>query len=157
MRLWFLILLFIGFSNSYAVEGEVQEKEMKAFYTDLCTGYPEGTRKEPNLWAHCCIKHDLAYWVAGTRDQRKLADKNLRSCVTEAAGKFQGNLMYYGIVVGHASPIKAKTAWGWAWDKKERKKFAPLTEEQKEEALQKIYQSEVEPYLIEEFLSEFPL
>ena len=146
------ILFNLFHTGLYAAENL---PEIKPFHTDYCTGYPEGTREEPMLWANCCIKHDLAYYVSGTRKDRRKADKLLRSCVEKVSTKTRANIMYTGIVLGHLSPIKAKTAWGWAWKNFERKSFDELSDEQKQEALHAIYQSDVELYLIDEFLKEF--
>jgi hypothetical protein len=89
--------------------------ELKPFYTDLCTFFPEGTRLEPRLWEDCCVQHDLVYWAGGSKAQQKQSDKELKQCVTDKAGKMWGNLMYRGVRMGHLSPIKSKMKWGHGW------------------------------------------
>jgi hypothetical protein len=89
--------------------------ELKPFYTDLCTFFPEGTRLEPKLWEECCVQHDLVYWAGGSKDQQNLSDKELKQCVTNKAGKMWGNLMYRGVRMGHLSPIKSEMKWGHGW------------------------------------------
>ncbi|MBT3585080.1 MAG: hypothetical protein HN509_09240 [Halobacteriovoraceae bacterium] len=156
--LLFLTAFFVMSSIAHASD-QVQASEivLSTFSSDLCTGYPEGTKKEPMLWAHCCIKHDLAYWVAGTRKVRKEVDKRLKSCVTEVAGKARGRLMYTGIRLGHLSPIKHPSHWGHAWPKKHRKTYAPLTEQQKAIALQQIYNAEIKREYIDQVVKELKL
>lgn len=93
----------------------------RPFRSDLCTGYPEGTRKEPLLWASCCKMHDLYFWAGGTRIQRKNADQDLYSCVQAKAGEFQARLIYLGVTAGSFSPWKLEgKQWGNAWGDKVR-------------------------------------
>lgn len=131
--------------NSYASGNHIAP-----FQTDYCTGAPEGTLHRPNLWRDCCIKHDMAYYVAGTKKQQDLADKRLYQCVADAAGKFYGTIIYRGVRFGHISPIKSKTRWGWAW--KDRPYFQTLTQEQVDMALSELEKSDTDPKLIEEFI-----
>jgi hypothetical protein len=128
------------------------QTEFKSFKTDLCTSYPEGTRQSPMLWAHCCIKHDMAYWVAGDRVDLKRADLALKECVTEVAGAFQGNLMYQGIRAGHYFPIKSRYRWGWAWPKN-RRRYTPLSQPELDLVLSVIYDQEgIDPEILEDFI-----
>lgn len=100
-----------------------------SFSTDLCTGFPEGTRREPNLWAHCCVEHDLHYWAGGTRRMRRIADIQLRVCVKRTGAVSQAKLMYAGVRAGHLSPVKfPQYQWGNAW--KMNGDFRPLTHEE---------------------------
>ena len=96
--------------------------EVPGFTTDMCTGYGEGTREEPLLWAECCKTHDLYFWAGGTRYHRKLADKALKACVKEKGGGIHAKLIYLGVRIGGFSPIKIKgKQWGNAWGRKVRK------------------------------------
>jgi hypothetical protein len=132
----------------------IQASKLKQFDTDLCTFYREGTRSQPMLWANCCIKHDMAYWMAGARENRKNADLRLKSCVAKVAGDSQAQLMYRAVRLGRLSPIRSKWGWGWPWEKGLRKRYEPLTKEQRELAVQLIQEADVDPQLIEDFLSE---
>lgn len=142
-----LILNFRTFANSDSAVDEIAP-----FMTDFCTDFPEGTLHRPNLWKNCCIKHDMAYWVAGSKKQRKQADWRLHQCVEEVGGKFYASLIYRGVLLGHHSPIKSKTRWGWAW--KDRPYFQPLTSAQIDLALTKLEHSNANPHLIDEFIQE---
>jgi hypothetical protein len=150
----FTLIFFL--LNLLCFAGQSAEKEnsimLKNFKTDLCTSYPEGTRKEPRLWAHCCILHDMSYWVAGNKKDLKRADIFLKECVTKVAGAFQGSLMYLGIRAGHAFPIKSKYRWGWAWQKS-RKRYARLSKLERDYVLSIIYdQGDISPDLLDEFI-----
>lgn len=54
-----------------------------------CTGYPEGS------WGHCCVEHDIMYWIGGTFEDRKAADEGLLRCVDESGGS--GQVLYNGV------------------------------------------------------------
>ena len=141
-------------SPSFATHSSERDNtpQFKDFKTDLCTSYPEGTRRDPHLWAHCCIQHDMSYWVAGDRKDLKRADLFLKECVTKAAGAFQGSLMYLGIRAGHAFPIKSKYRWGWAWPKS-RKRYTPLSTLERDYLISIIYdQDDISPDLLDEFI-----
>jgi hypothetical protein len=147
-----LPLILLTFFSLRTNATDVESVQFKDFKTDLCTSWPEGTRDRPMLWAHCCIKHDMAYWVAGDKNDLKLADLALKSCVTEVAGTFQGTLMYRGIRAGHYFPIKSKYRWGWAWPKN-RKRYSPLSLPERDYVLSVIYQqTDVNPVLLDEFI-----
>ncbi|MCT4642442.1 MAG: hypothetical protein N4A33_09110 [Bacteriovoracaceae bacterium] len=117
MKFFFLLLIpLLSYSN------------INPFSSDLCTGYKEGTKKEPMKWAHCCYKHDLRFWAGGTKTQRVESDLRLKSCVTKAGSTRHAKLIYAGVKLGSLSPYKLKQRrWGNAWGEKGYKK---LTQEQ---------------------------
>ncbi|MBL6991484.1 MAG: hypothetical protein ISR65_16995 [Bacteriovoracaceae bacterium] len=69
------------------------EIELHNFSTDGCSSFPEGTPNRPNLWLHCCVIHDVAYFAGGRRFKRIAADKALNKCVKEASGKSLSDLL----------------------------------------------------------------
>ncbi len=113
MRILLFLFTFCAFSS-----------ELKHFYTDFCTFFPEGTRLKPKLWEECCVRHDLVYWAGGTKDQQKQSDLELKQCVTIKAGRAWGSLMYRGVRIGHLSPIKSEMKWGHGWG--DDRSFQPL-------------------------------
>ena len=151
-----IIISLAGFVSK--VSADDHANYLKDFKTDLCTSWPEGTREQPSLWAHCCIKHDLSYWVAGTKNDRHLGDLELKSCVTKAHSAFMGELMYQGVKAGRLSPIKGKWRWGWAWPKS-RPKHKKLSAIELQHALATSYaQENVDPQLMQEFIDfRFPI
>lgn len=107
-----LSLFFILFTMPLALSSTTP----KPFTTDLCTGYPEGTRQQPTLWAHCCLKHDLDLWAGGRSDDRTQADLALRECVSKTGEPQHARLMWMGVRLGRLSPVKLPgQQWGNAW------------------------------------------
>lgn len=142
-----LVLLFATYTFAN------QQQYMNDFTTDECTMYPEGTKKEPKLWAHCCILHDMFYWAGGSRFDMDHADLILYSCVQEVAGKTQAELMYKGIRLGHLSPISLKDkSFGNGWINPRPK--TSLSDEEKDIVREKILSSQFEPKIIEQFLDQ---
>lgn len=41
----------------------------------------DGCTMAPDVCRHCCLQHDVAYWFAETRGERKAADRAFRTCV----------------------------------------------------------------------------
>jgi hypothetical protein len=99
------------------------------FTTDLCTGYPEGTKEEPMAWAHCCLKHDLDLWAGGDIRQRSARDLALKDCVTQTGHPDHARVMWIGVSLGRLSPIKIPgQQWGNAWGSVVRKNALSIHE-----------------------------
>ncbi len=94
----------------------VRAAPLKPFSTNGCTGFPDGTLNHPELWRHCCILHDLAFWAGGCERDRDRADLDLRDCVSNVAGAPLGFVLYVGVRIGSWSPIKIKSErWNHGW------------------------------------------
>jgi hypothetical protein len=78
----------------------------RPFVTDGCSAWPDGT------WQECCVRHDMAYWCGGTREQRRLADERLRECVAEHSG-WVAALMRAGVWAGGPPWFPARWRWGY--------------------------------------------
>lgn len=118
-KLIILILLFISF-------GLLNASELHTFTSDLCTGYVEGTLKNPHQWERCCIEHDLYLWAGGSKLDRKLTDQRLRRCVKATGAPIHAQLIFLGVRLGSYSPIKFKgKAWSNGW--KTPRPSLPLT------------------------------
>lgn len=103
-----------------------QATELKPFISDGCTLFPEGTRREPQLWEICCYEHDLRFWAGGTKQNRNHADARLRACVKEMGAELTADLMFIGVRLGRLSPIKFPTkTWGNAWPNHGYRKLTP--------------------------------
>ena len=63
--------------------------DLKAFTSDGCSAFPNGTNKQSTLWLTCCTAHDHAYWQGGTYNQRVEADVALQQR-TEFEGLTKG-------------------------------------------------------------------
>ena len=74
---------------------------LSPFSTDECTYFPEGTQSSPKIWAHCCVEHDLKYWIGGTKAEQVTSDLKLKECVTKSSSEFYGELMYRGVIIGN--------------------------------------------------------
>ncbi|PTY36470.1 hypothetical protein BGP77_04000 [Saccharospirillum sp. MSK14-1] len=89
--------------------------ELKPFTTDGCSVFPNGTPRQQSLWLDCCIAHDLAYWMGGTRDERRQADEELRQCVADIGEEEIGEIMLTGVRVGGSPYWPTAYRWGYGW------------------------------------------
>lgn len=112
MKILSLILL-LSFSSITTLKAD-ETLELKPFVSDYCSAWPEGTSEDRMQWAHCCFTHDLNYWIGGTENERKEADKGLRACVKLSGASLQSFLMYMGVRAG-GRPGNASFAWGFGW------------------------------------------
>ena len=103
------IALLIGLSgNSLA-------GDLKAFKSDGCSSFPDGTIGQNSLWLGCCIEHDKAYWAGGTCEDRKIADKALKECVATAGEAEIAEIMLAGVRVGGSPYFPTRFRWGYGW------------------------------------------
>lgn len=81
-----------------------------AFKSDGCSCWPDSD------WLECCIEHDLAYWMGGTRHERKEADRKLRDCISQKGYPVIAIIMYFGVRVGGVWWLPTPFRWGFGWD-----------------------------------------
>jgi hypothetical protein len=73
----------------------------RQFRTDGCSGglsraWRIALRSDPP-WEGCCIMHDHAYWLGGSRFARKQADLALLSCVARNGHPWWAIAMYAAV------------------------------------------------------------
>jgi hypothetical protein len=113
-----------------APAGCARPGEIRAFESDGCSLFPDGTAGDRTKWCDCCFVHDVAYWRGGSREQRKSADRTLRDCVLERTGdKALADLMYHGVRVGGDPAFPTWYRWGYGWSYQGRHRR--LSEEEK--------------------------
>ena len=103
-----LKLPFLILSLFTALGLKAEDNKLKAFETDGCTMFVDGTNSRPELWKTCCIEHDLRYWYGGSLSDMDEADNQIKICVEKVAGNAWAQVIYTGISAGHHSPIKNK-------------------------------------------------
>ncbi|MGZ3788729.1 MAG: hypothetical protein ACXVLQ_09415 [Bacteriovorax sp.] len=126
------------------------DNSLKAFETDGCTMFVDGPASKPGLWRHCCVEHDMRYWFGGDASDMDNTDLRLKSCVNEVAGSSWAELIYTGVRIGHASPIKHKTHWGWGWTKE--RPNTKITEEESLYVIEELRRLPFDREVIEKFI-----
>ena len=109
-----------------------QSEQLKAFSSDGCSLFPDADLIASHDWCDCCLRHDVAYWKGGTREQRLEADLALRECVLEKTqNETLAGLMYEGVRFGGSPYFYNWYRWGYGWSY--QRKYQPLTD--REEAV----------------------
>lgn len=93
--------------NSSSLSGPLPPRTFKS---DGCSCWPDGD------WLECCVKHDLLYWLGGTREERKDADLELRKCVTEKGHPIVGQVMFLGVRISGVWWLPTPFRWGFGWN-----------------------------------------
>ncbi|QSI78379.1 hypothetical protein [Niveibacterium microcysteis] len=88
---------------------------LKPFTTDGCSSFPDGTPWQQTLWLDCCVKHDIAYWIGGTKEDRVAADETLEQCVAAVAEPAIAKLMLAGVRAGGTPYFPTTYRWGYGW------------------------------------------
>lgn len=134
----------------YSASLQARAPLLKKFESDYCTMFMDGPADRPGLWKHCCLAHDLRYWVGGSSADMDRTDLRLKSCVQQIAGENWADLIYFGVRAGHHAPIKHKYHWSWGWMQK--RDLTPLTDAEKKLAVESIRRLNITEINIEEFL-----
>lgn len=108
------ILLFLFVAQLIAHTSHASE--LKPFTTDGCSLWIDGTLEQPNLWRHCCVAHDLDYWIGGSEAQRKQSDERIQACVKEAQGSGMAKYIYTNVRWGGSPYWMNHYRWGYGWD-----------------------------------------
>lgn len=150
------MIIFAVFIFSFSqITWSQDSLELKPFVTDYCTMFVDGTPKDPTLWRHCCIMHDMKYWFGGSQNDIDRADLALKSCVEKVAGKNWAEIIYSGVRFGHHSPIKHKYIWSWGWTIKRPR--IKLSENEKNYVIDELLKLPFDISYIEEVIQEsFP-
>jgi hypothetical protein len=90
--------------------GPYQPLPPHKFKSDGCSCWPDGN------WVECCVEHDLVYWMGGTSEERKAADRELTRCVSEHGHPAIARLMYFGVRAGGVWWLSTPFRWGFGWD-----------------------------------------
>ncbi len=88
---------------------------LKAFATDGCSMWIDGPPGSPNLWRHCCVAHDLAYWIGGTEEQRQQADDAMKQCIQKAQQPMMASHTYNSVRMGGGPYWPSSYRWGYGW------------------------------------------
>jgi len=131
------ILLLLCLSILAAGCATYHAADISGFTSDGCSLFPDGNLQDRTLWCECCFRHDKAYWQGGTEDERLNADRELRECVYERThSKVLADLMYDGVRAGGNPAFPAWYRWAYGW--KYGRGYAPLTEQEKAQVLDKL-------------------
>ena len=108
------IKLFIA-SVLLLVSAFLQADTLKAFTSDGCSVFPDGTMDQKSLWLACCQHHDFDYWQGGTYQQRLASDKRLKECVIQVGEPTIAALMLAGVRIGGTPYLPTSFRWGYGW------------------------------------------
>ncbi len=72
-------------------------------------------------WRSCCVVHDQAYYYGGTKQQKIIADQNLKLCVSESIGEENlgivlGKMMEKTVSIGGSPYFPTSYRWGYGED-----------------------------------------
>lgn len=132
------------------------ELEVSAFETDGCSYSIDGPPNFDGIleWRHCCVAHDIDYWLGGRGYKRKIADKELKSCVNKSVGRSEkvtffsyGSLMYLVVRVAGTSHfvfINSPANYRWGFGLSKNIRYEDLSADISVDAI-----AHLEDYLIE--------
>ncbi len=106
--------------------GAVCQADMKAFSSDGCSAFPNGSLEDKKAWLRCCVVHDYDYWQGGDYQQRLQADEKLEQCVVEVGEPELAVLMLVGVRVGGTPFLPTTFRWGYGW--LQPRFYTPLSE-----------------------------
>lgn len=130
-RKWILLMALWG------AAGCAGAYQLEDFSSDGCSLFPDQSLILKKDWRECCLRHDMAYWQGGTKEERKRADEEFRECIVEKTGsEALADLMYTGVRTGGSPYFPTWYRWGYGWNYS--RGYKPLTDQEKEEAEKKL-------------------
>lgn len=141
-----LLLLIVAIKPHAALASEI-----KPFTTDGCSIFPDGYLNDNALWLECCIRHDFAYWMGGTEQQREAADHQLQQCVADIGEIALSQLMLFGVRAGGSPFYPTWYRWGYGWPY--LRGYQPLNKDELTEIKRKL---NAHQKLIESLANEIP-
>jgi hypothetical protein len=95
---------------------------MSATYAQLTVLHEKHGVQLP--WRDCCVIHDEAYYKGGSKQQKLIADQNLKQCVSETIGEENlgivlGIMMEKTVNIGGLPYFPTSYRWGYGEDFKE--------------------------------------
>src|SRR5690606_9265825 len=93
-----------------------QANTLKPFTTDGCSLFLDGPPGQPNLWRHCCVAHDLAYWQGGNKADRQRADAAILACVSAVEHPGIAQHMHANVRWGGSPYWFSNYRWGYGWN-----------------------------------------
>ena len=125
IRLLVASLFFIGASLANAEEARI----LAPFTTDGCSWSPDGTLNNPTKYQGCCKLHDYEYWIGGSREDRKAADRAFRQCLRTVGASHPVHTIYYRAVRINGGPRGCSFCWGYGW-RPQTRGYAPLSRDE---------------------------
>lgn len=105
------------------------ENKIQPFVSDGCSSFPDGLNGDKFLWRDCCMKHDLAYWIGGSAEEKMQADLELKQCVAVSLGnktsqneiiqmvlQSLAEKMESGVAIGGSPLMFSPWRWGYGWN-----------------------------------------
>lgn len=120
------------------------------FTTDGCSVSPEGTPSDKSAWLTCCVEHDIAYWQGGNKDQKLVADQELRTCIADKGFSAIAQLYYYAVRAGGGPGFDTSWRWGYGWPYKIG--YNELTDEQYQSVQEEL---QFVPQVVEEYIRNY--
>lgn len=87
------------------------EVALRPFVSDGCSMSPDLD------FGDCCFVHDYRYWKGGTKEERRIADRELRQCINEKRRGF-GFIYYSATRLFGTDKLPTSFRWGFGWVRK---------------------------------------
>lgn len=141
--------------SALTIPAGVSADQLSSFTSDGCSSFPDGTLDQQSLWLDCCIRHDLAYWKGGSREERLAADQALERCVYQVGKPDIARLMLAGVRVGGSPYYPTPFRWGYGWPY--ARGYKALTADERQQVKNKLKELEVLLRTISRELNEMDL
>lgn len=91
---------------------------LRPFNTDGCSTSPDGLLlgEDAKIWQKCCIEHDKAYWIGGSKELKMNADQQLEQCISRTGHANIGALYHQSVAIFGGPDSKKTYRWGYGWN-----------------------------------------
>ena len=101
----------------------MNQKILRPFSTDGCSQSPDKLIGVEIV--DCCVRHDIAYWLGGTREEKEESDRQLGQCIQRQGSELMAKAYQTGVAIGGSPTLKNTFRWGYGWDSV--RQYGPIT------------------------------
>ncbi len=105
-----IIVLCLAFFLYFYLSYDLQKDKLKAFESDGCSMFFDGT------WGECCFEHDKIYHKGGASYLRYRADLDLKKCVREKSSSLLlSEIIYIAVRIFGSPYLPSPWRWGFGY------------------------------------------
>ncbi|MBN8536462.1 MAG: hypothetical protein J0M15_05380 [Deltaproteobacteria bacterium] len=95
---------------------------LRPFTSDGCSLSPNSFFEVD--FTECCVEHDVAYWLGGSKDEKDKSDVQLKACIQSKLNSTFNNdisatvaqTYFFGVQMGGVNFLPNSFRWGYGWN-----------------------------------------
>lgn len=121
---------WVGPEVQIMTHGRPETPQLRPFFTDGCSSSPDRWpwQSQKESWYHCCVQHDIDYWMGGSRQERSESDERLKTCIYKSGSPYAALFFRTGVNIFGSAHSPLTFRWGYGWNERRLYKTLSQTE-----------------------------